>query len=81
MVQVLYLYSLCREGVGNFSLEQSEEITERDIDRSFLFEKASLLMKVCIGFPRFIWRGGKLKSGAGQSHFYFFFGEGMDKNV
>jgi len=35
-----YLYSLCREGVGNFSLEQSEEITERDIDREFLIRKS-----------------------------------------
>ena len=35
-----YLFSLRREKVGNFSLEQSEEIIEREIDRQFLLRKS-----------------------------------------
>jgi len=35
-----YLFSLRRGKVGNFSLEQSEEITEREIDRQFLLRKS-----------------------------------------
>lgn len=35
-----YLFSLRREKVGDFSLEQSEEITEREIDRQFLLSKS-----------------------------------------
>lgn len=35
-----YLFSLCREKIGEFSLGDSEEITERKIDKQFLLSKS-----------------------------------------
>ncbi len=35
-----YLFSLRREKIGEFSLEDSEEITEREIDKQFLLSKS-----------------------------------------